>query len=954
KVSIAMILARFFRPKWQHSNPQVRSQAVAQLSPQDPETKAILRRLAVDDPEVEVRKAAIKQVADLEFLRRCIDEEQNAGVREVAAARYRQVLAGGPEAPELASRLAELGTCSDEVVLGHIARRAHEPELRLAALERLQSVPVLEEIAIYDAALKVRQAAVLRLTEAASLERVIRHTKEHDRRVARLAREALERLRQEQQANAQAHSKRLLICESLERLAASDRPDSAERQRLENRWNAVAIAAEPQLEQRFRTLLAQCLARAAAPPAAVIEHAEQTSVAPPAFDAAALEALVSTLRQEPQPDPARLELVRDLLAAAAEAGQDRTHYPALALLQNYLAAATRYLAQENRLEAALKILRADAAGEERAFQRASQRLGELIDTVHWQLELPAPPLLAEGTVALAAAARRREQMAVRRQQLRDELEQLLPALETSLSEGRLKESQRLLAQAQKLSEQLPPSDRSRFDRRLKHDAGRVRELQDWRRFATLPKQLELCEQMEALIEADLPPPELAERIQRLQEQWKATGGSSSPEGQRLWERFQAAGKQAFDRCRGYFDEQAQRRQENLQRRQDIASQLEQFIAAADWPQLELAALESIRSQARAEWQAAVPVDRRAGRAIEAQFEALMDALTGHIRAKQQTNRQRKEALIAQAKQLIAADDPRAAAEQAKSLQAEWKAIGHAQPNIDRRLWREFRSACDEIFAHRDAVRSEADQEREARVARARELCNEAESLAADAAAAPADVEAKLAALREEYDGLRPLPREQAAAFSRQLREAERALADRRRRQAQEREQQALAVGRARAQLCAELEQAALAGTAGAAAAWQARWEILDQAPADLQARLEARWRRALAATEGGQAFTEQELAANLEARWDLCLWMEILAGLESPPEERARRMDLQVRRLADGMTAGRQLSVGAQIRAVEIEWLAAGPAVATPQAEALAGRFDAAQAKAAARAESGA
>jgi len=127
---------------------------------------------------------------------------------------------------------------------------------------------------------------------------------------------------------------------------------------------------------------------------------------------------------------------------------------------------------------------------------------------------------------------------------------------------------------------------------------------------------------------------------------------------------------------------------------------------------------------------------------------------------------------------------------------------------------------------------------------------------------------------------------------------------------------------------------------------------LDNAPAELHARLEERWHRALAAADNDEPFTEEELAANLEARWDLCLWMEILAGEESPAEEKARRMDLQVRRLADGMTAGRPQSVGTQMRMVEIEWLATGLAAPEIQAEALMARFDAARAKATARDES--
>lgn len=923
-----MVLTRFFRPKWQHPNPEVRRQALIKLSWQKPDEHAVLRDLAVQDPAAEVRKAAVKRVSDLALLRRSISEDDNAGVREVASARYRQLLAGGTETADLQTRLEELAQCTDSVVIGYVARRGREPELRLAAIERLQASSVLEEIAVHDAVPKLRQAAAQRLTEPAALERVLRQTRERDRKVARIVRDALERLQQEQAAAEQANAERRAVCEGLERLADGGWHEgaAAECQRLENRWQAVTVPAPSELQQRYEAALARCR-QLVAPPTPVAPPVEPVAEAP------ALDALVAALRENAEPDPARLDELRAAVAEVREAGSGEQQQN-IALLDAYLAAAARYLEHQQALSEAIAALEKTADGAN------IRRLQGLLETIGWHSDLPAPALLARAAPVLTEARRRREQLAEQQQRRQAELRELLSALEASLGAGQLKESQRLLGKAQKLAEQLPGRERERLDRRLRRAAGRIRELQDWRRFATLPKQAELCEQMEALVEADLPPPELAARIHRLQEEWKATGGSASPEGQQLWERFHAAGEKAFDRCRGYFDEQAQRREANLQQRREILAQLERFAAEADWAKLELHALEAIRAQARSEWQAAMPVDRRESRPLEARFEPLMDAITGHIRNKQQANRARKEELIRQAEALTTADDPRAAAEEAKALQAKWKAIGPAQPNVDRRLWREFRGACDVIFARRDEARGQADQERQARIAEAETLCAAAEALIADEAIDIAEARAKLADLREQFQAVRPLPRERLQAFTQRLREAERALDDRHRALQRQREQAVLNAARSRAQLCAELEQA---GETADRDALAARWQALEPAPAPLQAKLEARWQRALAASDGSQPFTPDELAANLETRWDLCLWMEILAGIDAPPEDGARRMDLQIRRLADGLAAGHALSTQEQARTVEADWLATGPAAPAEQAAKLEQRFEAAR-----------
>lgn len=923
-----MVLTRFFRPKWQHPNPEVRRQALIKLSWDNPDEHAVLCDLAVQDPAAEVRKAAVKRVSDLALLRRRLSEDGDAGVREVAGARYRQLLAGGTETADLQMRLEELAQCADSVVLGYVARRGREPELRLAAIERLQSSAVLEEIAVHEAVPKLRQAAAQRLTEPAALERVLRQTRERDRKVARIVRDALERLQQEQAAAEKANAERRAVCEGLEQLADGGWHEgaAAERQRLENRWQAVTVPAPAELQQRYEAALARCRQLVAPPAPVAVPPVEPVAEAP------TLDALVAALRDNAEPDPARLDELHAAVAEVREAAAEQQQQN-IALLDAYLAAAARYLEHRQALDEAI------AALEKTADDAAIRRLQGLIETIGWHSELPAPALLAGAASALTDARRRQEQLAERQQRRQAELRELLSALEASLGAGQLKESQRLLGKAQKLAEQLPGRERERLDRRLRRAAGRIRELQDWRRFATLPKQVELCEQMEALVDADLPPPELAARIHRLQEEWKATGGSASPEGKQLWERFHAAGEKAFDRCRGYFDEQAQRREANLQRRREILAQLERFAAEADWAKLELQALEAIRAQARSEWQAAMPVDRRESRPLEARFEPLMETITGHIRNKQQANRARKEELIRRAQALTTAEDPRAAAEEAKALQAEWKAVGYAQPNVDRRLWREFRSACDVIFARRDEARGEADQERQARIAEAEALCAAAEALAADQAIDLAEARAKFAELREQFQAVRPLPRERFQACSRRLREVERALDERRRALQRQREQALLNAARTRAQLCAELEQA---GETADRDAFMARWQALEPAPAPLQAKLDARWQRALAAGDGSRPFTPDELAANLETRWDLCLWMEILADIEAPPEDRARRMDLQVRRLADGLAAGHARSPQEQARTVVADWLTTGPAAPAEQAARLEQRFEAA------------
>ncbi|MBA1147167.1 hypothetical protein H0Z60_08840, partial [Ectothiorhodospiraceae bacterium WFHF3C12] len=87
-----------------------------------------------------------------------------------------------------------------------------------------------------------------------------------------------------------------------------------------------------------------------------------------------------------------------------------------------------------------------------------------------------------------------------------------------------------------------------------------------------------------------------------------------------------------------------------------------------------------------------------------------------------------------------------------------------------------------------------------------------------------------------------------------------------------------------------------------------------------------RWQRALeAARDGG--FDEAAQARALDRARRLCVGMEILAGVESPPDEAALRMEVQVERLHRGLAAGEAdaAAPAEAVRALELEWLANGP-----------------------------
>lgn len=702
-----MLFQRFRRPQWQHANPTVRRQAVTRLSAVNEDDSEILQRLAVEDAESSVRVAAVKRLMDPVLLRTRMAEDDHAMVREAARARYGRLLAGGCEGWDLTARLAELNGCDDPLVLAQVARRGRDEAMRAAALARLDDDNVLEEAALHDSVARVRQLAVEQIKGVGPLSRLAAAGGVGDRRIARLARQRLEAVREKERLLGTQRAEAERLCDELDALAGAPAPDptaAARGQRLRNRWTMLGEAPTPEQAARFRTAVAGLEKRLA-------ETLRQPEEPPPA--APSLADALAGLDTRQEPDFEAIEAVARALAtdAAADVATRDT-------AEHRLGALRRYLARQEALTAA-----ADA-----------DALAALTTEIDWPEDLAAPPVLRQArkrTAPRQPETPEPAQSLARRADALEDFTARLSGLEADLDAGRLRAAKRDLQRTRRAADGVPGGLPAGLERRLARAAARVAEWRDWRRFAVQPKQEALCEAMEALAgDAGLAPPERVERVRALQRQWRATGGSDSSRSRELWQRFIQAAEQAFESCRGYLDAEAERRRRNLAERGRIADQLEHFLAQPDWMQTATGQLDRIRRTARREWQAAMPVERAEEAALGRRFEASMDRLTEKIDVNRDAAGERKERLIADAERLTAEADTERAAAEAKALQQAWKAAGSARPARERALWRRFRAVCDVIFERRDEYRREASGQEAAVVADGEIICERLEALTA--------------------------------------------------------------------------------------------------------------------------------------------------------------------------------------------------------------------------------
>src|SRR5512135_3427913 len=229
-----MKIARLlFKPKWQDKEAGVRLAAVAAEA--DPELLAALPELTRSDPDARVRLAALKRLNDYERWRERSTGDADADVRRVARTAYINLLCSDAAGnPSLRRRISELETLSPAEI-ETVATSAKDRVLRGAALAMATRPALLAERAGADPDLRV--AALERITDAATLERIAERARKTDKTISRIARERLESVRIGAGDAGAIATKARVLCERIEAMLRNPRAESGHAA-IEREWEA--------------------------------------------------------------------------------------------------------------------------------------------------------------------------------------------------------------------------------------------------------------------------------------------------------------------------------------------------------------------------------------------------------------------------------------------------------------------------------------------------------------------------------------------------------------------------------------------------------------------------------------------------------------------------------------------------------------------------------------------
>jgi head-tail adaptor len=575
------------------------------------------------------------------------------------------------------------------------------------------------------------------------------------------------------------------------------------------------------------------------------------------------------------------------------------------------------------------------------------------------LERPAdlvPDLDRRFEEALQGLRMRLQQQREQRDQALNQLKALLPDSEAAAEGGELKKAKTLLGQAQRLAKNLAglaPDQLPSLEARLQAVSAKVHQLQDWQRWATTREKEKLCAEVEALIGSTTDPIELDRQIREARAAWKRLVTSDPGSAQVLWERFNTACTQAYQPCQAHFDEQARQRQENQAKKEALCERMERYATEADWEHMDWKALEGMLRSGRQEWNAIGPIDRKVRTELNKRFDAAMNHLAHHLAEERERNAAKKLALVERAESLVGslseATDLRDSIRQIKQAQAEWKAIGPAPRRQEQELWKRFRAAADAIFERRKQQAEVQQTERATRLEHKQTLCAQVEELSQLEGEGLVQAQAQVRRAQSEWETIGPTPKEATETIQRRFREACDRFFERYREHLKAVDRERLERLREKAALCTQVE-ALVAHANGEEARQRAeaireRWQTLlpleDRLERPIRERFDKAFNLVLQSDPERLAQLKQEQQANLEAKEILCIRMELLAGIESPPEAAEARLKYQVGQLSAGMKRGRGADEGsprAQALQIEEAWYLSA-SIPPEKVDALERRF---------------
>ncbi len=536
----------------------------------------------------------------------------------------------------------------------------------------------------------------------------------------------------------------------------------------------------------------------------------------------------------------------------------------------------------------------------------------------------------------------------------EEIEQLVVDLRQSLSDGQLKECisryEKCQAKLRKLSEIGFKSKKlTNLQKKINGLYFGVRELKDWRHWGMDQARLDLIEKLKKLRNFQGDPRDLHLQIKETRELWNSWNQTGDFPNRTLREKYTSAYEEAFKPCKIYFKDQKKQRKTNKKLRKEICVQLEEAYEAIDWNRPNWASIGELIRNSRKQWVNAVPLNKKDWNSTNTQFDEVMKKYAPHLERERNRGVRFRMDLIDKVNALENLP-VKAATEKAKEYQQDWKTVFiRDKKKKENELWENFRIACDKQFQRRNEIRKAASEKWQESENVIKSLLGEIKKLnelptdqIKDNASKATDIQRQWSTAtqgnKRSKGVLDTKFNHEFSKFQNSVHKADKLLFEKR-----------ISVLESKAGICNELEMAiGKENYESTLTAYQNKWDSIEADCGEFEEAIKIRYATACEMLQNGSENLDcnaEKWAENLEVKQKICLRLEILSEIESPPEFARERMKQNVERLNAVMT--KQVSITnpeEEIRELMVSYWLTG-AVPSETHELLEQRFNRIQAE---------
>ncbi|MFT5127001.1 MAG: hypothetical protein ACI8W8_000600 [Rhodothermales bacterium] len=752
-----MALSDWLKPKWQHSDPSVRLQAVRDLEASQTD---LLTEIASSDADESVAIAAVSILADPDALGRVAGND--VGVTVLAAISKKldqinfEVLVGDSSR---VAREAALGRISNTDLLVKAAEELADTHLKVATIRRISQPEILGNLLARRIGKEAGLAALELISDIDILERAAESAS--NKTVRHAARDRKDAIIAEQNAPDPETQRRERLLELY--LLADKLQDSwnwdfvagklAEAKDEWPRWDAdFSDDLWPRVQAalaNFEKRHAEFLVRQEEEGVRMAAREQAIAVQEALCDA--LDALNGRFDEESHQIFAQLRTdweaaepvsgdEGDALGARFQETAAKFEIDAVELAKTAKERAEVFVVLTHLCESAEALHSEENTGKARAefsslrrdWQAATADLAGLAD-IQARFDAAGDTLNAKSAAERDAHKAKRSADCTRIELLCEQVEALIESKERSASSKAVKSASDEVQNICNQDKEIPQALRRRFQKASRAFSKKQRELREaesWERWSNLQAKEALVQEVLALgTEEDLQV--AAKQLKDIQARWKTVGPVPYKESDKIWNRFRGVCDAQYALCKTYFDRADLERKDCQRAKRDLIDRVhalghsESLTSAATWEES-----ATVIKTLQVDWKGIGCAGRNGDKELGSQFQGVCNEFFERRSAffeaqdKLRTQHQAdKTQLCEQVAALADSEDWLGSARAIRNLQEEWKEVGPAPREVENKLWEQFRASCNTFFERLDAVRPAHQAEKEA-------LCDELEALLA--------------------------------------------------------------------------------------------------------------------------------------------------------------------------------------------------------------------------------